>query len=403
MTADFIVPVKVRKVPDPIHKSKLRYELDKRKNKIDVGIGEYRDNSGNVWTPDAVIKAWRTFVNQPPQVSYLVPRDEHEFVGDNSFLKESAKLVLGEKQTQILLKEGRLATIGTTGGTQAVALFIEFLKTTNPDSSILIGLPTWPIHLQILDKHKVPFKTYNHMSDNEYNFETHLKAIKNSNKKSVILMHGGRTHNPTGVNPDNSQWQKIIHAASDKRIFFDAPYIGLDQNITSDTKAIRDAVKAGISTAIAISFAKNAGLYNERPGALLIITSKPYSSIEVQRVLNSIARSIYSTPAATGEKIITSVLTSPVLRKAWEKDLKKQAETLEKRRSCFALLLPSFAFVTKQKGLFSIIPLNKTQTDKLEHIHAVYMPVSQFGARINFGGIMESNIKDLAKAIKKVL
>ena len=155
----------------------------------------------------------------------------------------------------------------------------------------------------------------------------------------------------------------------------------------------------GVYIAVTFSFSKNAGLYEHRVGGLFIPVKKE-ETLDTQRLINGSLRIFESSPSAFGEKILSIVLSDPNLKKEWEKELKNAAEELQKRRELFAQILPEFAFVKNQYGIFSMLSLNPTQIETLEKDHGIYMTGD---GRINFGGVPTKDIEILAQAIKKVL
>jgi len=395
----FYVPDALRKSPDPILGLSRLHEKDPREGKIDAGIGVYRDPSGETYTPLAILQARNNLEFGKPD--YLSPSGEEEFLGDQRFLRGSAKLAFGRYAGE-LLNRREIAAFGTPGGTGAVALMVDIFKAINsPEARILIGIPTWPNHEQIAASRSVQMLKYPHVRDSRYNFEAHLDAIKNSPSDTLVLFHTGKTHNPTGVNPTTEEeWRVIARAMEGRKAFFDTPYAGFGDGLVPDTEAIRIFLEEEVPLAVAISYAKNGGLYNERPGALLIPVSTQPNALELQRLGNSIARVNYSSPPAQGERLIAEVLSSEELFAQWNNDLAEAAKDLKTRRNILVDILPEFGFVKDQTGLFSMLPLSPQQVEKLQEDHGVFMPKS---GRVNIGGITPIDMPRFAQAIKEVI
>jgi aspartate/tyrosine/aromatic aminotransferase len=394
----FCVPDHQKKQPDPILGLSGSCALDPNPDKIDACVGVYRDSDGRTFTPEAVRKA-REILDHGTG-DYIGPSGEEEYLGDREYLEETTRLAFGRHADDILSRR-RLAAIGTPGGTCAVAMMEDTLKALSPGEPILVGVPTWPNHIAIATARDIPVLTYSHMSDNKYDIEAHLEAIKRSPLHSLVIFHTGRPHNPTGVNPSTeAEWRELARAMEGRRAFFDAPYAGLDRGLGPDTEPVRIFYEEGVPLSVAVSYAKNGGIYKERAGALLCPLSTTEEAIELQRLLNHHARVVYSSPPAFGERLMATVLSSPELFDLWNRELQEAAADLKRRRSAFVEEVPSFDFVVEQAGLFSMLPLEAEQVKRLQTEYAVYMPLN---GRVNFGGIPPKDIVRFAQAVKAVL
>lgn len=376
--------------PDPILGLSKLFKEDKRLEKIDAGIGVFRNEDNKTFTPQAIKKAYQSL--DLGLGDYLSPTGVEEYLGDRVFLEQSAKLVFGNIKS--------FAATGTPGGTGAVALMFDLFKTLEPEASILIGTPTWPNHLQIAKSKNINIITYSHIKNDSYNFEEHLNAVKNSPKNSLVLFHTAQTHNPTGVNPSEKEWKSLAKVMGKRLAFFDSPYLGFDEGLVEDSKAIRFFMQEEVTVFVALSFAKNGGIYKERPGAILAPTKNSKEALMLQRLINSLARVSYSSPPALGERLIAKVLSTPLLFNLWKKELEECSRTLKERRGILAKEIPQFKFVTEQVGLFSVLPLTEKQVEVLRKDYAIYMPSS---GRINFGGITKKDMKKFAKAVKEII
>lgn len=394
----FHVPDVLKRSPDPILGLSRLYEKDPREGKIDAGIGVYRDPSGETYMPSAVRQAWNNL--ELGKADYLSPSGEEEFLGDQGFLRGSAKLAFG-RYAEELLNKRELAAFGTPGGTGAVALMVDIFKTISPDAPMVVGIPTWPNHEQIAASRSVQMLKYPHVRDNKYNLEANLDKIRNSPSDTLVLFHTGKTHNPTGVNPTTEEeWRVIAREMKGRKAFLDTPYAGFGDGLVFDTEAIRAFLEEGVALGVGISYAKNGGLYNERPGALLIPVSTQSNALELQRLGNSIARVNYSSPPAQGERLMAEVLSSEQLFAQWNNDLAEAAMDLKRRREIMVDNLPEFGFVKQQTGLFSMLPLSPQQVERLREDHGVFMPSS---GRVNIGGITPKDMPRFAQAIKAVI
>lgn len=142
---------------------------------------------------------------------------------------------------------------------------------------------------------------------------------------STILLHVC-AHNPTGVDPTQSQWKKIAKALKAKKHvpFFDCAYQGLASgDLDKDAWPIRHFVDLDMDAIlIAQSFAKNFGLYGERAGALHIVARTRDGAARVQGQLHKLQRVIISTPPAYGARLISLILQNSSLYEQWLEDVR---------------------------------------------------------------------------------
>lgn len=396
----FHVPDHLRKPPDVILGLQARYELNPDPGKINAGVGVFRGENGEIFAPSAIAEAQRQI--HPGGVDYIGPTGPDEYLGNRKFLTGTARLALGGLADE-LLEDRKLVLVGTVGGTNAVALAADTIRAIREGVfPLVLGTPTWPNHSQIAAARGLPVITYEHLiNDSEYNMPAHLVEIRNAPDNAVVLFHTGKTHNPTGINPQTEdEWRQLARATDGKIALFDTPYAGFGDGLIEDTRPIRIFMEEGITVVVAMSYSKNGGIYGERAGALIIPTGNRTEALQLQRVCNFLARVSYSSPPAHGEAVIANVFSDPELLGRWTRELARAAALLKERRACFAKNAPEFDYVSKQTGLFSLLPLTDLQIEELENEFAIYMPR---GGRVNFGGIPTVNIPRFAQAINEVL
>ncbi len=159
---------------------------------------------------------------------------------------------------------------------------------------------------------------------------------------------------------------------------------------------------AGDATAVAVSFSKVAGLYNQRVGALFIVEPEAAIALDTNRVLNSMIRATVSTPPAVGEAIIAEIFRHPELLSIWQSDLAAMAQQLRQRRRTLAAQLPPSLSraINTGVGLYCLLPLSKEGIDFLREKKAVYVVRS---GRVNIGGVPLKVMPEFAAAIKESL
>ncbi|KAI8924070.1 pyridoxal phosphate-dependent transferase [Entophlyctis helioformis] len=389
--------------PDPIFHLTASYKADPDPSKINLGVGAYRDNNGNPWILPVVKKAERKIVDDQSL--------DHEYLaidGIKSFTDASARLILGANSP--VIKEKRYATAQTISGTGAVRLGADFLIRFKP-ATVYISNPTWANHRAIFaDAGFKDIREYQYWNPatRGLNMDGIMETFRNAPNGSILLLHPC-AHNPTGVDPTMDQWKQIAAVAREKGhvIFFDCAYQGFASgNLDRDAQAVRYFVESGMEVLIAQSYAKNFGLYNERTGALSVITKTAELAQNASSQLCKIIRAGYSNPPAFGARIVSLVLNDPVLFGEWEVQLKSMADRIiSMRKALFEALTDlktpgTWNHITDQIGMFSFTGLTTPQVKVLREKYHVYMTDN---GRISMAGLNTSNVRRFAEAVDFVV
>ncbi|CAK7913265.1 aspartate aminotransferase, cytoplasmic [[Candida] anglica] len=398
--------------PDPLFGLKARYGADTRSDKVDLGIGAYRDNNGKPWILPAVKLAEKKLV--------ALPDYNHEYLnisGYQPFLTEAAKVILGNDSRAI--SEGRVVSQQSLSGTGALHLAGKFLKESYTGSdvtpTVYLSKPTWGNHVQIFESigFKVAFYPYWNNATKELDIEGYLETIRNAPSGSIFVLHAC-AHNPTGLDPTVDQWKKILYEISKKNHLplFDSAYQGFASgNLDKDNFAVRlaiddNSIKAPI--VICQSFAKNVGMYGERVGAVHVIVQEKEQSLNnaIKSQLNKLTRSEISNPPAYGAKVVATILTDSALRAQWEEDLVTMSSRINKMRNKLRELLISYNtpgnwdHIVSQTGMFSFTGLTPEMVARLEKTHGVYLVSS---GRASVAGLNDHNVDKVAKAFDEVV
>ncbi len=115
------------------------YKEDPRENKIDLGVGVYKDASGQTPIMQSIKKAEHLLWKTQETKSYV------GLTGTLEFSEVMINLLLGDKFDKSLT-----ASAATPGGTGAVRQAFELGKMANPNLRVFVSDPTWPNHLSIL-------------------------------------------------------------------------------------------------------------------------------------------------------------------------------------------------------------------------------------------------------------
>ncbi|KAG5047300.1 hypothetical protein JHK82_016672 [Glycine max] len=385
---------------DPILGVTEAFLADQSPNKVNVGVGAYRDDHGKPVVLECVREAERRVAGS--QFMEYLPMG-----GSIKMIEESLKLAFGDNSE--FIKDKRIAAVQALSGTGACRLFAAFQQRFHPNTQIYIPVPTWANHHNIWRDAGVPMKTfrYYHPESRGLDFSGLMDDIKNAPDGSFFLLHAC-AHNPTGVDPSEEQWREISSQIKAKGHFpfFDMAYQGFASGDPErDAKAIKIFLEDGHLIGLAQSYAKNMGLYGQRAGSLSVLCEDEKQAVAVKSQLQLIARPMYSNPPLHGALIVSTVLGDPDLKKLWLKEVKVMAdriigmrttlrENLEKKGST----LP-WQHITNQIGMFCYSGLTPEQVDRMTNEFHIYMTRN---GRISMAGLNTGNVGYVADAIHEV-
>lgn len=389
---------KVPQAPiDSVFGLRIAYEQDDRKLKVDLGVGVYRTADLKPHILQAVKQAEEHLLKEEVNKEYL------PIAGDVSFLQEAFKLIFQES-----VEQSHVACVQAVGGTGALRIGGEFLI-EYISKNLFLSSPTWDNHKRIFSKVGFSLNYYSYYDQTRrcLNLEGMIEAIKNMPPKSILFLQGC-CHNPTGFDPSFDEWQTIASLALEKQLlpFFDFAYQGFGDGLEDDAKALRYFVQRGLPVLVAASFSKNFGLYAERVGALFVVTKNSSEKTCVESQLKLIIRGLYSNPPCHGARVVSLILRDAQLRQKWEKELQQMRERIKKMRANFYTQLQllgdseRFAFLTKQKGMFSYLGISETEVNRLIAEYGIYMLKE---GRISIPGLNSDNLPYVASAIHNIL
>lgn len=386
---------------DPILGLTEEFKNDPRANKINLGVGIYKTNEGVTPVLKCVKKAEEIIFKNETTKSYL------PIVGTPEYGRLVRELLFG-KDSEVIAHD-RARTVQGPGGTGSLRIGADFLKQQNVTTKVWISDPTWANHFQVFGKAGIETAKYKYYDATTHglDFEGMKASLKSANAGDAVLLHAC-CHNPTGIDPTPAQWEELAKLVAELKLipFFDFAYQGFGNGIEEDAFGVRTFLKYNQEVLIANSFSKNFGLYNERIGALTIVSADKETADRVFSQMKIAVRANFSNPPAHGANIVTTILSNPELRQMWEDEVKEMRDRIKEMRELFVAKLSAlgvqvdFSFISQQYGMFSFSGLTKEQVARLKEEFGIYIVGS---GRISVAGITTSNIDPLCQAIAKVL
>lgn len=386
---------------DPILGLMELFHQDQRSQKVNLCIGIYYDEQGQIPRLSAVQKAEERLTDEPRFRGYL-PID-----GLPEYRASTQALVFG--RTSSALAQERVVTAQTVGSSAAITVAASLIKAQAPHTVVALSAPTWDNHRAIFHGAGLSTQSYTY-----YDARTHgvdlprmLADLAQLPRGSVVVLHAC-CHNPTGADLRPDQWQQVITLVKARELIplFDLAYQGFHHGIDEDAMAIRMAVTDELALFFVVnSYSKSFALYGERVGALSIVTPSRSQAKIVLTHLKQVIRANYSSPPTYGARIVATILQDPRLNTLWVEELAHMRQRIQQLRAelvqrLVALNTPQLSFIEQHNGLFTYTGLNPQQVARLQRDHGIYMVRS---GRLCVAGLSRSNLDYVAKAIADVL
>lgn len=386
--------------PDALLGITKAFAEDTRALKIDLGVGVFRDAENRTPVMKAVKAGERRLFENEATKTYTRPE------GAPGFPEAIAHLLLGEDHEA--LRADRCATVQTVGGCGALRLGADLLRRAEM-RAIYVGTPTWPNHKPLLSAagHQIELIPYYDAAKHGINFPAFVAAIEQLGPKDALLLHGA-CHNPTGADLDRDQIDAIIECAERQGFLpiVDIAYHGFAESLDDDAYIAREMARRLPEIVISYSCSKNFGLYRERTGALLVIGKTAERAGALRSHLLNVARGAYSMPPAHGGSIVAEILQSIELANLWRDELAAMRNAINDSRRLLVRTAAEMqlgevlAYIERQNGMFSLLPLSETQVKEMRAKHGVYMAGS---GRINLCGVNPGNVGHLCAALRDVV
>jgi len=371
------------------------FKNDARPEKVNLGVGVYKDETGATPILRAVKAAERKLIDAEATKSYM------PIAGDAAYGTAVQKMIFGSASD-------RATTLHTPGGTGALRIAGELLKSFS-SQTLWVSNPTWANHKNIFNASGLTIQDYAYYDAETKTLdeEAFFAALEAVPEGDAVLLHAC-CHNPTGVDLNAGQWDRVaaIAKANGWTALIDFAYQGFGESIEADRKSVETFLAAGVEFFVASSFSKNFGLYRERTGALTAVAASPAEAQVAASHLKATARVVYSNPPAHGGLIVTTLLEDAELSKDWKNELDAMRKRIAEMRIALADGLTSrgvsmdCSFMTQQNGMFSFSGLNKEQVAFLREEKAIYIVGS---GRINVAGLTPTNMDDVCGAIAEAM
>jgi len=377
----------------PIHNDSLialigMVDADPRPEKIDVGVGVFRDAAGNTPILKVIKEAEQRLVDTQPTKAYLGS------AGDKKFAELLRPILLGPHAG-----DARIVGLQTPGGCGALRLGFELLAQANPNARVFVGTPTWPNHppiIRAVGLSQVDYPYYER-GQGVIRFEDMIAALKDGEPGDIALLHGC-CHNPTGADLDQDQWRAVAEAVVERGLvpLIDIAYQGFGRGLDEDAFGVRLMLDKCDEVIVAQSCDKNFSVYRDRVGSVWLKTASVDASANALSHLFKIAREMWSMPPDHGAAAVHIVLEDPELHERWLGELTAMRDRINSVRQRIAAADPRLAFIGRQFGMFSMLPLSPEQVLKLRVENAIYMADS---GRFNVVGLSDDQIDRFTAAV----
>lgn len=365
---------------------------DPRPEKIDVGVGVFRDGVGRTPILPVIKDAERILLETQETKSYLGS------AGDKRFAELIRPILLGD-----LADDNKIAGVQTPGGCGALRLGFELIATVNPQARVHVGTPTWPNHPPIIRAVGLQIVEYPYYDrDNSaVLFDSMMGALENARAGDVVLLHGC-CHNPTGADLGTDEWAAVASVCAERKLLplVDIAYQGFGRGLEEDAAGVRLMLRSCGEVIVAQSCDKNFSVYRDRVGSLFLKTGSEETTARAMGHVFQRAREMWSMPPDHGAAAVRLVLDTPELRDRWPGELAAMRDRINAVRKRIASADPRLAYIGNQFGMFSMLPLSKEKVLALREKHAIYMADS---GRFNVVGLGDDQIDRFTAAVVEAL
>jgi aspartate/tyrosine/aromatic aminotransferase len=383
---------------DPIFALLHEYRCDSRDNKVDFGIGVYRDAAAAspVFAAVKAAEQWRVDTEQ--NKNYIGP------LGDSDFCQRLCGLAMGEDLAKDLA--ARLACAQTPGGVGALRLAFELIGGSG--STLWLSDTTWQVHLPIAQASGLAVRRYDYYQPGlgRLPFEQVLASLSQAKAGDAVLIQGS-CHNPTGLDFTADEWQQLSSLCLQKCLLpiVDMAYHGLGVGIEEERLGLVTLLKQLPELLLCYTCSKNFGLYRERTGMVVALTENSQGSAAVSQQWMQLATRHYFTPPAHGASSVRKILQESKLKKNWLTELEVMRNRLVDIRKNLSIALNDtvpdrdWSFLIQGAGMFALFPMSKQELIQLKKQLGIYIVEN---GRVNLSSFNSHNIDSVVHAIAEV-
>ncbi|OGA19608.1 MAG: aromatic amino acid aminotransferase [Betaproteobacteria bacterium RIFCSPLOWO2_02_FULL_66_14] len=386
---------------DPILGVTEAFNADANPRKVNLGVGVYYDENGKVPLLECVRRAEQAHLARGAPHAYL-PID-----GLQAYDRAVMQLLFGAESTAV--RDGRVVTVQALGGTGGLKIGADFLRRMAPEAKVWISDPSWENHRALFESAGFTVESYPYYdaATRGVEFGAMLKGLQSMPAGAIVVLHAC-CHNPTGADLTADQWRQVLQAVRERALipFLDIAYQGFGDGIDADGVPVRLFSTEYSPLFVSSSYSKSFSLYGERVGALSVVTTGSEESARVLSQLKRTIRANYSNPPTLGGQIVATVLSTPELRALWEQELAAMRERIKAMRQALLEGIQrrapdaDFAFILRQRGMFSYSGLTRDQVARLREESSIYAIDS---GRICVAALNRGNVDYVSEAIAKVI
>lgn len=381
--------------PDKIIRLMGLFAADPRPEKIDLGVGVFRDAQGRTPVMAAVAAAEARIMATQTTKTYVA------LSGDGAFRDAIARLILPAD-----VARARIASVATPGGTGAIRQGLEALRLLAPKATIWLPDPTWPNHGAIIDTLGMTRRDFRYYDPATGRLDRAglCADLAEVAEGDVVVLHGC-CHNPTGVDPDPQDWAEIAAILSERGAmpFVDLAYLGLGGAPAHDLQGLAQLIAHCAEVLVAFSGSKSFGLYRDRVGLILALCRDASAAQEMQGLLTWLNRQNYAFPPDHGARVVQVILDDPDLTALWQEELAQMRAAIAQNRAALVAALGGgngpFGAMADHRGMFSLSGLNGEAVARLRDEYAIYLVGD---GRINLAALTDATVGRVAQAILAV-
>ncbi len=382
---------------DPILSLSVAYRNDPRPDKVDLGIGVYKNSAGETPVMKAILQAQNIVVETQKTKSYV------GLAGCEEFNQSMVNLLLDGTSAM-----DRVAAIQTPGASGALRMLGDLMKVAQPNTTVWISNPSYVNHRPVMEAAGLKVREYRYFSRDtkQVDAAAMLGDLAKAGPEDVVLLHGC-CHNPTGADIDFDAWKAITELSQKNGFtpFVDIAYQGFGDGLEQDAKGLRFMADNVEEMLITTSCSKNFGLYRERTGAAIVVGKSMEDVGNAKGKLLTLARATYTMPPDHGAALVKTILQNQDLTAVWKQELSEMQQRLLNLRQTLCEELRNshntsqFDFIESHKGMFTVLGFSQDQMLQLREEYGIY---GVGDGRINIAGLTEKDIPYVADAIVKV-